>query len=195
MVAPPTRCGTMTTKAELRSLLRKRRAAFQATHSQPFPLHEQLRTIIAGSACIGSYWAIGSEPDMIAINQFAAETDVMLSLPRVDGRGTTMAFHVWLPGDPLETAAFGFAQPLASAPIVTPTLLLIPMLGFDRAMQRIGQGAGHYDRYTARFPLARKVGIAWSVQEAAQLATDPWDVPMDAICTEKEWICPTPVIA
>ncbi len=33
------------------------------------------------------------------------------------------------------------------------------------------------------------IGVAWSVQEAALLVADPWDVPLDAVLTEKEWIC------
>jgi 5-formyltetrahydrofolate cyclo-ligase len=57
-------------------------------------------------------------------------------------------------------------------------------------MRRLGQGAGFYDRAFARLPAARRIGLAWSAQEADALPADPWDVPLHAVATEKEWIEP-----
>lgn len=188
MVAPPTRFGTMVTKAELRSMLRQRRNRFRADASTAFPWHGEMAPALKSVMCVGSYCAMGSEPDLDAVTRRIAETGVMTAMPRVDGRETVMTFHQWVPGDQLERAAFGFVQPLANSPIVAPDLLLVPLLGFDRAMRRIGQGAGHYDRYFARYPGAIRIGTAWSVQEVDAVITDHWDMPMDAICTEKEWI-------
>jgi 5-formyltetrahydrofolate cyclo-ligase len=37
-------------------------------------------------------------------------------------------------------------------------------------------------------PDALRIGIAWSVQEVEALPTDPWDIALDAVVTEKEWI-------
>jgi len=35
-----------------------------------------------------------------------------------------------------------------------------------------------------------RIGVAWSVQEFENLPADPWDMPLDAILTEAEWIIP-----
>ena len=84
--------------------------------------------------------------------------------------------------------AFGLLQPRSDAEEVSPDLILAPLVGFDRALRRIGQGAGFYDRAFARLPDARRIGLAWSVQEVDALPTDPWDVPLHAVATEREWI-------
>jgi 5-formyltetrahydrofolate cyclo-ligase len=73
---------------------------------------------------------------------------------------------------------------------VAPDLILTPLVAFDRSLARLGQGAGHYDRAFARYPLARRIGVAFSVQEVERLPTDAWDVPLHAIVTEREWIAP-----
>jgi 5-formyltetrahydrofolate cyclo-ligase len=53
---------------------------------------------------------------------------------------------------------------------------------------RLGQGAGHYDRALSVLDNCTSIGVAWSVQQANILPTDPWDVPLDAVLTERSWI-------
>lgn len=70
-------------------------------------------------------------------------------------------------------------------------LLFIPMLGFDQAGYRMGMGGGYYDASLAY--LARRrywhrpllVGLAFEAQGLARLPTDPWDIPLDAVITER----------
>jgi 5-formyltetrahydrofolate cyclo-ligase len=100
-----------------------------------------------------------------------------------------MRFLAWSPGEPLLPGRHGIEQPdLAAAPEVAPDLFLAPLLGFDRRLHRLGQGAGYYDRAFARYPDAIRVGIAWHVQECDFVPDDPWDVPLHAVLTEREWI-------
>ncbi len=95
-----------------------------------------------------------------------------------------MVFRSWVAGDPIEKAPWGGHQPPASAPVVTPTLIFVPMVGFDAAVNRIGQGGGHYDRYLAAHPQACRIGVAWECQRVDRIDARAWDVPMDAIVTE-----------
>ena len=91
---------------------------------------------------------------------------------------------------------FGIAEPKA---IGTPLaanqldLILMPLVAFDRRGNRMGMGAGYYDRalqalsrQTSTKPLL--VGLAHSFQEVEHLQAEDWDVPVDAILTEKEYI-------
>lgn len=78
-------------------------------------------------------------------------------------------------------------QPLLSAPPRAPDLIVTPLLGFDRAGRRIGYGAGHYDRAFQQFPGAHRIGFAWAMQEVTCVPHDPWDVPLHAIVTEREF--------
>jgi 5-formyltetrahydrofolate cyclo-ligase len=63
-----------------------------------------------------------------------------------------------------------------------------PLVGFDRSGNRLGQGGGFYDRAFAAFPSARRIGIAWSVQEVDMLPVDSWDEQLHSVITEHERI-------
>jgi 5-formyltetrahydrofolate cyclo-ligase len=172
----------------LRSCLRNERDAFVSETKLVFPVSAELMRALARARCVGLYLAMGSEVDPSPIIAWCAGRSLPIALPRVEGRGSTMDFRRWSPGQPLDKAAFGFAQPLAEAEAARPDLVLVPLVGFDRRGNRIGQGAGHYDRYFAMNFNSLKVGLAWSMQEVPAIAAAPWDVPLDAICTEREWI-------
>ena len=66
--------------------------------------------------------------------------------------------------------------------------VIIPMLAFDAEGNRLGYGAGYYDRFLCRYPHPRKIGIAFSCQQAQSIPVDENDVKMDYIVTEKEII-------
>ena len=82
----------------------------------------------------------------------------------------------------------GLRQPAVTSAECAPDLIVTPLLGFDRRGGRIGYGAGHYDRAFQRFPGARRIGFAWSVQQVDAVPLDPWDVPLHAVVTEREFI-------
>ncbi|MFZ8396223.1 5-formyltetrahydrofolate cyclo-ligase, partial [Staphylococcus aureus] len=73
-------------------------------------------------------------------------------------------------------------------PEVKPDIILTPMLAFDAKLDRLGQGAGYYDRAFATFPDAWRIGVAWSVQQVESLPTEAWDMPLHAVITECGWI-------
>ena len=103
-------------------------------------------------------------------------------------RATPLVFLDWAADTTLVEGPFGLRQPAAHHAARIPDVVLTPLVGFDRRGNRLGQGAGHYDRAFAAFPAAQRIGIAWSVQETDQLTPDPWDVPLHWIATEREWI-------
>lgn len=139
-------------------------------------------------ATIALYQAAGDEIDPAALAAMLAAAGRRLALPHIAGDRTTMRFLEWTAGDPLRPGAFGLRQPHDAAAPLAPDVILTPLLGFDRAGGRIGQGKGFYDRAFASLPGARRIGYAWSVQQIAQVPIDPWDVPLHAIATECAWI-------
>jgi len=68
-------------------------------------------------------------------------------------------------------------------PIVAPDVLIVPLVGFDRAGYRLGYGGGYYDRTLELPPRPHTLGIAYSNQEAV-FSHAPHDVPLDVIVTE-----------
>ena len=63
-----------------------------------------------------------------------------------------------------------------------PRLLIVPMLAFDRDGNRIGYGAGFYDRtllHLRRTGEATAIGIAYAGQEVEHLPVGPHDERLD----------------
>ncbi len=191
MVAPPT--AALMTKSELRTLLRKRRRAFvEAEKSNEIKLEPALNNrfinLISKYKFITSYRASPYESDVMPLLLRVAALGDRLALPCVDHQDDPIIFRRWRGADPLVRSPLGIDQPEGTAPAVEPDLILVPLIGFDRALNRLGQGAGHYDRAFAALPGAHRIGIAWSCQQVDALPTDPWDIPLDAVLTENAWI-------
>ena len=145
---------------------------------------EYLAPLIAGGPCVAFYHAIGSELDCGAAISAAVARGIQVVLPHVERRDGAMRFLAWTPGDPLESGWRGLIQPRADAAEIIPDTIVAPLLGFDSARARLGQGAGFYDRAFAALPDAKKIGLGWSIQQRPVIACDPWDVPLDAVVTE-----------
>lgn len=144
----------------------------------------KLMPLIAGARVVAFYHAIGDEFGCAPAMAAAAAAGIRLALPHVHDRAGAMRFLHWAPGDRLDAGWRGLLQPVADSPTTRPDIVVTPLLGFDSSLQRLGQGAGFYDRAFADLPHVKKIGWGWSVQQLARIACDPWDVPLDAVVTE-----------
>ena len=117
-----------------------------------------------------------------------------LALPRTPRRGQPLTFHRWDAGTQLVTSRFGVTEPAPETPIVIPDLVLVPLLAFDRTGARLGYGGGYYDVTLAALRSSGPVfalGLAYSAQEVERVPTEPHDVRLDAVLTERELIITT----
>jgi 5-formyltetrahydrofolate cyclo-ligase len=183
----------ITAKAELRTHLRGVRRAFVAERGSAVLVLDSILTshvkaLIDNIKYASLYCARSGECDVMAAITGVLPPTVELALPCATSKSAPLVFRRWHIGDPRVTGPLGFDEPLENAPEVAPDLIFAPLIGFDRKLNRLGQGAGHYDQAFAAFPNAVRIGIAWSCQEVDVIPTDPWDVPLDGIITEKEWI-------
>ena len=178
----------MTDKLALRARLRAARDGFARDEALPVPPAFIER--LGGKPVVSAYVPVGSEADPAPFVAAARAAGCAIALPHITTRRAPMRFLVWDSGDTLSAGPLGLRQPPADAQDVRPDIVLTPLLGFDHAGNRLGQGAGFYDRAFAILPDAWRVGIAWSVQQVDALATDSWDVPLHAIATETDWIVP-----
>lgn len=64
-------------------------------------------------------------------------------------------------------------------------LVICPCTVFDESGNRMGMGAGFYDRYLEKCTNARVAAVAFEVQKAAQVPAAPWDKPMELTVTER----------
>lgn len=172
-------------KRALRAHMRAERNAFaMASDAVIVPPPEFLDRLRPG-VVVASYIPVGSEADPTPLAGAARAAGATLALPHVETRDGDIRFLEWRDDDPLTTGAFGLRQPVATAPACTPDIVLTPLVAFDDSLNRLGQGAGHYDRAFAANPNAWRLGVAWSVQQLLMIAADPWDVPLHAVVTER----------
>ena len=151
-------------------------------------LPSPLAALCTAGKTVAGYIAVGSEADPMRLMQATEERGCNLALPHIIGKAQPMRFLRWSSGDALEPGPFGLLQPRADAVEVHPDIVLTPLVAFDDSLMRLGQGAGHYDRALSLLDRAFTVGIAWSVQQCDALPADPWDIPLNAVLTEKSWI-------
>jgi len=137
---------------------------------------------------IAGYWPIGSEIDcrlgLTALHQNGA----VACLPITGQRGDRLVFRRWAPDDALEQGPFGTFHPRSSAAVIEPSVLLIPLLAFDAKGQRLGYGAGYYDRTLSAMRSVKSVmaiGIAFDEQETDLIPTEPTDAALDGVVTDK----------
>jgi 5-formyltetrahydrofolate cyclo-ligase len=162
-----------------------RRAAAEEIGARRFPLSIQPATIVSG------FMPLKTEINPLSLMRKLAESGAQLALPVVVGRGKPLVMRTWRWGEPLAEGVWGIREPRSAAAQVEPDILLVPLLAFDRAGNRIGYGAGYYDMTIAQMR-ARKaitaIGLAFSAQEIPAVPATSHDARLDLVLTERETI-------
>lgn len=133
---------------------------------------------------VAAYWPIGSEIDPRPLIARLRSLGATIALPRVEADGLT--FRIFEDAVDLEPARFGLMEPTEDAVAVRPTLILVPLLGFDGAGNRLGYGQGHYDRAVENLRADGRVflcGLAFDNQRVEELPAEAHDQPLDWIVT------------
>lgn len=172
-------------KPALRARLRAVRDQFAAESDDAVVAPDAFVDRLTPGSVVATYFPIGSEADPSLLAAAATGRGCRLALPFVIDRAAPIRFLAWRSGDPLVDGPFNLRQPAPDSPELAPNVILTPLVGFDARLNRLGQGAGHYDRAFARYGDAWRIGVAWSVQQVPAIPADIWDVPLHAIITEK----------
>jgi 5-formyltetrahydrofolate cyclo-ligase len=136
---------------------------------------------------VSGFWPMRSEVDVRPLMFALREKGARLCLPAILDK-TTIVFRELVRGAALVEMGFGTAGPSEEAPLLDPSIMLIPLAAFDKRGHRIGYGAGYYDRAIARLTqnghAPRLVGIAFNCQEVAEVPDEAHDVILPEIITE-----------
>jgi 5-formyltetrahydrofolate cyclo-ligase len=142
---------------------------------------------VSSGEIVSGFWPIRSEVDIRPLLFRLREKGARLCLPVVLDR-QTIVFRELVRGARMVETGFGTAGPGEEAAILDPDLMLVPLAAFDRRGNRVGYGAGHYDRAIASLrekgKMPRLIGIALDVQEVSAIPFEIHDVPLPAILTE-----------
>ena len=139
---------------------------------------------------VAGYWPVGGEIDPRPLLAALAKRGREIALPRMQTRAGPAQFYAWRGGEALTADAFGVPAPPPNGKQLSPLLILTPLLAFDRAGRRLGQGGGHYDRIISltRAHGAIAVGLAYAEQEMDCVPTGDHDAALDWVLTPKEAI-------
>tara|TARA_B100001123_G_scaffold440826_1_gene580731 strand:+ start:331 stop:651 length:321 start_codon:yes stop_codon:yes gene_type:complete len=100
-----------------------------------------------------------------------------------------MSFKSWVFKEPLYINKFGILEPKNSNKEIIPDLIMVPMVAFDKYLNRIGYGAGYYDRSLQKISKNKKkivsLGIANSFQQCKKIPVNKHDFKLDYIFTER----------
>ena len=183
-----------TAKAVLReAALERRQSLSSEIHADAKRLLAQrgLPIPITSESVIAGYWPIRGELDPRPLLVALAEQGATTALPSIAAQHAPLIFRAWREGDRVQRGALGISEPLPEAEPVQPTIVLVALSAFDRRGQRIGYGAGHYDRALGLLRLHSRIvaiGLAFATQEIDQVPAEPHDVALDFVLTEREII-------
>lgn len=168
------------TKAEWRERARAARRGLRIDHG-------------AHCEALATFLSAGPPGWVVAYHPLAGEVDLgsLLADDELGPFGVTRTpsagpLTVHPVGGEVERHPYGFVQPVAGAPHVPDAAIaavLVPGLAFDRLGTRLGRGAGHYDRFLARFDRSHVafVGVTGGYV-VAELPAEPHDVAMTHLC-------------
>ena len=131
---------------------------------------------------VAGFWPLPGEIDIRPLLYALHEKGHVLCLPETPPRGQALIFRRWQPGDALLPGRFKTQHPAGE--IVTPNFIVGPLLAFDRQGNRLGYGAGYYDRTLAQLPGAFRLGCAFAAQEIDMVPVGKSDEKMHGIATE-----------
>lgn len=181
-------------KPALRSALKATLAAItphdHTEFSQQLADHLLASDLYQSATTILAYAALPTE---ISLDPFITQALVNgknICIPTIDWQSKSMKpAQIRNLDTDLEIGRYGVRTPNERCPLVEPNdidLILIPGLAFDREFNRLGRGAGFYDRMidSLSAPRSPLVGVCFSAQIVEKIPTEPHDHPMDRVITQ-----------
>ena len=176
----------------LKSILRKQIIKIREKHNSNdnkidfTKILEILKRIKVTKKNIGGYFPVNFEVDDLELLKKFEKKKFQISLPVIK-KNFQMNFYKWSFSDPLTINKFGIPEPQTKH-LIYPDILFVPLVGFDKKLNRLGYGGGYYDRYIARLSKKKKIlkiGLALSVQKINKVPVNKYDQKLDYIVTNK----------
>lgn len=132
--------------------------------------------------CIGIYVGVGNEVATVQLIEWCLAQHKKVCCPRV--HKDTMDFYEITSLDDLKSGVYGLLEPIGNDPIKPEEIMcmVMPLVGFNEAGQRIGQGKGYYDKYLKQSECL-KIGLAFEWQKI-DFKAEAHDIDVDLIITE-----------
>ena len=135
---------------------------------------------------IGGYYPVNFEIDDLVLLKKFEKKQFNIALPVIK-KNFQMDFYKWSFSDPLKINKYGIPEPEIKN-IVYPDILLIPLVAFDKNLNRLGYGGGYYDRLITKLSKKKKImkiGLAFPFQKIDRVPINAYDQKLDYIVTNK----------
>jgi 5-formyltetrahydrofolate cyclo-ligase len=135
---------------------------------------------------VGGYYPVNFEVDDLELLKKFEKNKFSISLPVIK-KNFQMDFYKWSFSDPLKINKYGIPEPETQNKIY-PDIILVPLVAFDKNLNRLGYGGGYYDRLIAKLSKKKKImkiGLALSVQKIDKVPINIYDQKLDYIVTNK----------
>ena len=138
---------------------------------------------------VAFYVSLAEEVDTRSLIDRAFRLGKRIAVPKCDLKKRRLEFYEIKSRKELKKGVLGIPEPTADpAWRVRPRqfdCVLVPGIAFDRRQNRLGRGAGFYDRFLKRVPKRTfKIGLGFSFQIVPRVPTEAHDVRLDAVMTD-----------
>ena len=140
---------------------------------------------------VAGYYPINFEVNVLGFLTKLQRKGVTTGLPVIK-RNYGMMFKKWAPNQSLYLNKYGIPEPKNTNKTFIPDIILVPLVAYDQKLNRLGYGAGYYDRVLKKISLHKKIiaiGIGFSFQKCANIPINKNDYALDYILNEKKIIC------
>lgn len=135
---------------------------------------------------VGVYWPFRGEPDLRPWMSDLCANDCRVALPVVVAKARPLQYREWKPGAAMERGVLNIPIP-ADGEVVTPNVVIAPLVGFDRNGFRLGYGGGFFDRTLAAIsPRPTVIGVGHASGSIPTIYPQWHDIPMSWIVTGDE---------
>ena len=139
---------------------------------------------------IAGYYPSNFEVNILDFLSQANKKNFKVGLPVIK-KDYKIDFKYWIPNEPLYVNRYGILEPKKQNLTFKPDIILVPLVAFDRNLNRIGYGKGYYDRALKQLSVNKKIltiGIAFSFQESSIIPANQYDYNLDCILTNRNLI-------
>ncbi len=170
-----------------RYFLRRKKKYFEINKEFFNPLIKKVKKNFKKKIYISLYYPTSNELNVLKLIDLEFSQKLNFLLPVIT-KNNSMFFCTWKKNDVLYLNKFGIPEPKISKKI-TPNIILVPLLAFDKNKNRIGYGRGFYDKYLKKYAKTKNffltVGVAFSFQKYHKIPINNKDYKLDHIITEK----------
>ncbi|TMP29589.1 5-formyltetrahydrofolate cyclo-ligase [Pseudoalteromonas rubra] len=191
---------TATTRKKIRKDIRKIRNSLSIEQQKDAEEKLNINFIqhvnLPKEARIGIYLENDGELRTNLLIQSLWSKGVKLYLPVIHPfSGVTLLFQKYEKNSPMRQNRYAILEPELNCSQICPLAqldyLLLPLVAFDDAGNRLGMGGGYYDRTLARYyrenwQQPKLIGLAHDCQKVPALPTEAWDVPLPTIITPQK---------